>query len=438
MKKTVILWISILFIMACGGKNHLNDDHDHSHEQAQQTQENDDHDHSSDHGENGHEDENEIPVSDHDTEDLHFRLHLSDQVIKQWKISLSSPQIRNRIEIVQMNGVVRLNENATFLINSLVSGIVVAIKKDLGDIVRRGEVLCVLNSPELLELKTKYVKAYQDYLRSKEDYERARTLFAIKAIEKKSFMNRETTYKIAAAEYFSLDAQLGVICLNEKGFVRIKNALQKDDENGLKAFLTPFFPIPSPGSGKVLDRFLHLGEMVENNRKIYEISDTRQIWIILDAMERDLRYLKKGDVVEIQADAYPGELFSGRIMNIKEPLDPESRTIKIRVEVDNRGGRLKPNMFVVANLEKRNLGKYPAVPSSAIVRISDVSGVFIKDGDGFAFNPVKIVDSDSTGYVYGIGLSVNQQVVVNGAFYLKAEFELKRGAPTDSHAGHQH
>jgi cobalt-zinc-cadmium efflux system membrane fusion protein len=410
--------------MGCGGKEHGDDSHDHSSEVV----------------EHHHEDEadKEHPVSADKSGDEHYHLHVSEQVIKQFEIRLSSPQIRNRIERIQLNGIVSVNQNSTFLINSLVAGIVVTIKKDLGDRVKRGDILCVLNSPELLELKTKYVKAYQEYLRSKEDYDRANTLFAIKAIEKKSLTNRETVYKMAAAEYFSLEATLSVICLNEKSFDRIKEALQKDEEDGLKTFLTPFHAIPSPGNGKVLNRSLSLGEMVENNRQIFEISDIRQIWVILDALERDLRYLKKGSMVEIQTEMYPGELFSGKILNIKEFLDPELRTVKIRVEVHNPDERLKPNMYVKALVEKKDMGKFPAVPLSAIVKISGSRGVFIKDGDGFAFKPVEVVDSDSAGYVYVIGLSMTQQVVVHGAFYLKAEFELKRGTSTDSHAGHQH
>lgn len=433
MRKILIIWIAVFYIMGCGEKDHVNDSHDHSHDNTHHTHEQDEHTHPVEQGEKK---EHTEPAQD--SGDDHNHLHVSGQVIRQWGITLASTQIRNRIERIQMNGIVSVNQESTFLINSLVSGIVVAVKKDLGDRVNRGDTLCVLNSPDLLELKTKYVKAYQEYLRSKEDYGRANKLFAIKAIEKKSLIDRQTAYKNAAAEYYSLDAKLRVICLNEKNIDRMGEALRRDEEDTLKAFLSPFYAIPSPGNGKVLNRTLSLGELVECNREIFEISDTRIIWVILDALERDLGYLKKGASVEIQTDMYPGELFAGKILNINEALDPELRTIKIRVEVHNPEERLKPNMYVKASLEKKDLGKFPAVPLSAIVKLSGSNGVFIKDGDGFAFKTVKVIDSDSAGFVYVIGLSINQQVVAKGAFYLKAEFELKRGTSTDSHAGHQH
>ena len=421
MKKIIVILVFIIYVIGCGEKhNHDHGDHDHT----EQTQ--------------THEGEEEHHVPDQVSPDDHDHLHISDSIVEQWGIKFSLPQYRNRIAKIQLNGIVKVNENSTFFLNSLVSGIVVEINKDIGDKVKRGDTLCILNSPELLSLRTKYIKAFQEYKQSKEDYERAKQLFKIKAIEKKSLTNRETLYKSALASHFSLEAKINSICFNEKNLNQIKEAIMKDDVKRMKAFLSPFYQIPSPGNGKVLNRNLYLGEMVENNRTIFEISETKVIWVIMDALEKDLQYIKKGNMVEIQTDVYPGEVFSGKIMNIMESLDPELRTIKIRVEVDNQKELLKPYMYVKGNLEKENKGKFLAVPIRAVVKVSGLKGVFIKEGDGFAFKPIEIMDTDSTGYVFVKGLKENLRVVVQGAFYLKAEYELNRGAEQDPHAGHQH
>ena len=274
----------------------------------------------------------------------------------------------------------------------------------MGDPVKRGDILCTLNSPDLLALKTKYLKAFQDFRLSKENHQRAKNLFKVKAIEKKELIKRETAYKTSLADYFSLESELNTLGFGEKTLKIIKRYIKNDKVNELKKFLSPLFDIKSPSTGKLMYRNLNLGERIENNKTIFEISDTRKLWVI---------------------------------MKISEKIDPELRTNKLRIEVLNKKSLLKPEMYVKGIIEKDLKRIYLAIPQSSLVKVSGVDGVFFKDGDGFNFKPVKIIDTDSDGYVFVIGVSTDEQVVIRGAFYLKAEYEIKRGG-IDEHAGHQH
>ena len=131
-----------------------------------------------------------------------------------------------------------------------------------------------------------------------------------------------------------------------------KEPVKQDDAEKLKEFLSPYYHIPSPASGKVMARNLTLGERVENNTSIFEISDTRKLWVLLDAMEKDLRYIEKNKKLTIVSDIYPEEHFAGRVLTLMEKIDPKLRTVKVRAEVEE-----DPNVaYLLAFLEKSERG----------------------------------------------------------------------------------
>lgn len=387
------------------------------------------------HGEAGHiHEEGEEPPA---AGEQYRYIHVKPEIIKQWGIRYASPESRDYVEKILLTGVVKENKSATFIINALVGGIVTGIKKDIGDPVKKGDVLCVLNSSELLELKTDYIKAFQQYRLTKENYRRSEKLFNIKAIEKKELINRESAYKTALAEYFSLEAELDTLCFDKQALQMVKEAVQQDDAEKIRGFLSPYYSIRSPAPGKVMTRDLSLGERIENNKAIFEISDTRKLWVMLDAMEKDLRYIEKEKKITVVSDVYPGEDFPGKVLTLMEKIDPQLRTVKVRVEVENKNGLLKPEMYVRGKIEKKIGKKHLAVPTGALVKVSGVDGIFVIEEGEFAFKAVKVIETDSAGFAFVIGAHPEDMVITEGAFYLKAEYEIQSGS-ADAHAGHQH
>lgn len=352
-------------------------------------------------------------------------LDINPKFIKEWNIRLAAPESRELVEKVSLNGVVQDNKDTTYMINTLVCGTVTRIAKDTGDDVRKGDVLCVLNSPELLEIKTRYIKAFQEHRLKQENFERAKNLIKIKALEQKEYTARESEYKTAMAEYFSLEAQLDSVGFNQQLLQAVKEAVQSDNTEKVKTFLSPLYNILSPSSGKVMMRELNLGEQVENNKTIYEISDTRKLWVLLDATEKDLQYIAKQEPVAIVSESYPREQFPGFVSVLDEKINPDLRTVKVRAEVDNSSGRLKPGMYVKGFIETKMKATHLAVPSAALVKLVGVDGVFAADGEKFFFKPVEVQGTDATGYAFVKGLNPGDKVVVEGAFYLKAEYGMQ-------------
>ncbi|MFA4985638.1 MAG: efflux RND transporter periplasmic adaptor subunit [Candidatus Brocadiia bacterium] len=164
---------------------------------------------------------------------------------------------------------------------------------------------------------------------------------------------------------------------------------------------TDHLTIFSPITGIVIDKMAFEGAYVETGMPIYTVADMSVVWAKLDAYESDLGWLRYGQQVEFTADAYPGETFSGRISFIAPVLDPETRTVKVRVNVSNADGRLKPDMFVRAMVMSRvsESGKVMD-PSLAGKWISPMHPEVIKDGPGFCdICGMPLVSAESLGYV---------------------------------------
>lgn len=364
-------------------------------------------------------------------------VHLEPGMIRQWGIRSALPENRDYIEMISLNGVAVADDNASYLVNARMPGKVTAMKKDTGDIVKTGDVLCILDSPPWLETKTRYIKAFQSYRLAEEDFRRALNLSRIKALEKRQVSIRETEYKTAMAEFFSLHAELTVAGLDPQALEAVKAAVINDDPEKIQAFISPYFAVLSPGPGRVIGRNLKLGEQVAETKTLYEISDTRQLWVILDALEKDLPFIGRGTPVTVSTDTFPGQVFPGRVLVAEEKIDPQLRSIKVRVAVKNPAGLLKPEMYVTGQVGKSGKTTLPAVPSAALVKVSGIDGVFVEDGADFAFRPVELVALDSGDFAFVKGLIAGERVVIEGAFFLKAELEIQSGK-TNAHAGHAH
>ena len=401
-------------------------DHDHETEEAHQHE-----------TESAHEHETE-EAHEADAEHDHDHLHIPHEKVEQWGIEFSHPTSRQFVQRVHLTGTVSENEGKTFLVNSLIEGTVTKVHSDIGDNVKKGEPLCQLNSSELLDKKTRYIQAFQQQRLEKENYLRAKKLFEIKAIEKKELMSREAAYKVSLAEYVSLEAELRSVGLTTAVLNSVKQAVINDKEATLKTFLSPYCVIPAPAGGIVMNRDLKLGQRIEKDRTIFLVSDLSTVWVLFDALEKDYPALKEGADVSVTSDTFPGQPFHGTVSRVLQQLDPKLRTVKVRVVVDNRGNALKPGMYVKGTVARQTGEEMLAVPSAALVKISGINGLFLKDNDGFEFKPLDVEAVDSDGFVFARRLDDHDEVVVKGAFYLKAEYELARGGGTTGDHGHAH
>jgi Cu(I)/Ag(I) efflux system membrane fusion protein len=189
------------------------------------------------------------------------------------------------------------------------------------------------------------------------------------------------------------------------------------------------FDIFADVSGVVTGRNVAEGDFVNKGSVLFEIIDLQKVWVLLDVYENDLSHVKVGDEVNFTANAYPGQTFDGRVIFIDPMLDPQSRTLKVRIEAANPASALKPEMFVTAILEStEGSGESLILPKSSILWTGNKSIVYVQVGStnepAFEMREVELGSSFGEQIAVKAGLSQGEEVVSNGAFAVDGAAQL--------------
>src|SRR5215471_5454235 len=279
---------------------------------------------------------------------------------------------------------------------SLASGRVVAINARLGDYVKAGQVLLSVRSDDVAGGYQTYKKAVADEVLARKQLERSQQLFEHGAIALNDFQVAQDTEDKARVDVEAAEEHLRLLG-NDPG----KPAGTVD--------------IVAPVSGVITDQQITNAAGVQGlGSTPFTISDLSSVWVVCDVYENDLPTVHLGDPAEIRLNAYPGQVFKGRVSNIGTILDPQLRTAKVRIEVPNPG-IMRLGMFVTARFRGQTMEMHTVVPASAILHIHDRDFVYVPAADK-KFRRVEVVSGDelpNNMQEINSGINVGQQVVSN-------------------------
>ena len=263
------------------------------------------------------------------------------------------------------NGTVSPDVTRTIHVTSLGGGRVIDLKVKLGDSVKKGETLLVISSPDLAAAMADYRKSVADEVLSRKALERAQLLYDKGAIAAKDL---ET-------------AQDG----EDKAKVDVSTAEQRVRVLGADpAHPSSLIDLRAPVAGTIVEQNVAGFEGVkslDNTPNLFTIADLSQVWVVCDVFENDLGDVHLGDGAEIRLNAFGNRIFSGRVTNISQVLDPNTRSAKVRIVLANREGALRPGMFAVAKFRSRKMTERVVVPATSIMRLHDKDWVFRKEGE---------------------------------------------------------
>ena len=188
--------------------------------------------------------------------------------------------------------------------------------------------------------------------------------------------------------------------------------------------------VVSTSSGMVKSRKVNTGDYISQGMVLYEIADLSQVWLLFDAYENDLPFLKKGDKLSFTIEAIPGTDYSGTISFIDPVIDPSTRVTRVRVELGNTDGKLKPEMFATG-IVNANFGKHQeelVIPRSAVLWTGKRSVVYVKQPGTdplFKLREIELGPVLGNTYVVTGGLSEGEEIVTEGAFSVDAAAQLE-------------
>lgn len=375
---------------------------------------------------------------EHEGEEVH-ELHAEAEDVEAWGIEVGSVERTTISAEMTLPGVLSVNENRTALIAPLVAGQIAGLTVDLGSRVRAGQTLAALNAPEFTRAQTEFLQAYTQSELSRKDYERAVILREEEAIDEREFLRRQSLFEQFLAERRAAEVILHSLGVTDEQIRRLEAAVDvsvpAEDHSAVEGPM----PIRTPLSGVVIERDAVLGDHVEPGRTLFTVSDLSVLWAQLDAYENQIPYLDPSAEVVVRAPQLPGPVFPGHITFISDQVDPELRTVRVRVEVPNPDGLLRPNMYVQGFLRAHTEGEERfVVPEVAVQLLDGEPVVFIQmppvpGEDHLVFQAREVVPGDilSVGQIIESGLDGTERIVTVGAFTLKAE--LTKGAGGDGH-----
>jgi cobalt-zinc-cadmium efflux system membrane fusion protein len=316
------------------------------------------------------------------------------QEVKVFPVPLAEP----------LNGRVTFNENVTARVTSPISGRVVSFSAQVGDSVKAGDTLAVLDSPDLAAAVADLWKARADEARKKPALERAHSLYDAGVFARKDLETADADERQARAE-------------TERAERRLRNLAPNDGEDGQYAVRAP---IP----GVVADRQLNPGMEVRPDlpNPLFIVTNPARLWVVIDLPERDLSKVAPGQPVSVQVDAWPDDRFPGRIEKIGEVVDPATRRVQVRCSLANPERKLKPEMYARVTLLADENRTAVRLPNTALVTEGLYSYVFVEQSPGvFKRRRVQLAVQDRDYSYVESGVEPAERIVVAGAVLLNSE-----------------
>ena len=314
-------------------------------------------------------------------------------------------------------GVVRPNEHALADITTLVRGRVAEVHAELGQAVVPNQLLAVLHSSDLGLAQSAYLKARARRHVAEQAYQRAQFLFKEKVIGQAEAQRREGEMISIRAETQEAREGLRLLGMDDK---EIRTLERTQTIRSQISIVAPF-------AGRVIERNLTKGEVVETTRKLFVVADLSTVWVVGNVAEKDISYLHSAIAVpnqpiEVHVAAYPDEVFHGIVSYVGDVLDTATRTMRVRLTLANPTGRLKPEMFATIRVISQPEPDAITIPKAAVQQDRGESVVFVRlNEQEFGRRVVHIAEQNDKDVHVLDGLTEGEEVVVAGAFVLKSE-----------------
>lgn len=315
---------------------------------------------------------------------------------------------------IERNAEIVYNANQYARLSSRAPGVIVEVHKDLGDRIKKGEVIATVESMTLGSAKADLLQSSELLALWKANAGREQSLMEKGASTERALLEAQTHLAEAKIAVSRATQQLRNLGLSDEDIARVT---EERDTGSLLRITAPFH-------GTLVERAAVMGEVVDENDMLFAIANTGVMWAMIDLNERDLASVNKDQQVVFRIDGIPNREFPGRLTWISTQLDKKTRTIKARAELDNGGEMLKAYMFGRATIKAGAGTQAVTVPKSAVQWDGSCNIAFIRTSeDGTTYQPVQLTLGFDTGEHYEVlsGLSVGDTVVSGGSFVLKNE-----------------
>ncbi|WP_095113693.1 efflux RND transporter periplasmic adaptor subunit [Pseudomonas sp. Irchel 3H7] len=339
-------------------------------------------------------------------------IELSAEQITAAGIQLAEAKAQNISRGLPFPGEVRFDEDRTAHVVPRVPGVVESVAVNLGQTVKKGQLLAVIASQQISDQRSEQAAAQRRLALARTTYEREKKLWQDKISAEQDFL--QARQALQEAEIAVSNAQQKISVLSGSGVATGGNR----------------YELRAPFDGVVVEKHLTPGEVVDESTAAFTLSDLSRVWVTFGVSPKDLNKVQVGKAVTVSAPELNAEVV-GSVAYVGSLLGEQTRTATVRVTLENPQGSWRPGLFVTALVATDSREAKVAVPETAIQTVEDKSTVFVRTDDGFEARAVEL-GSRAAGHVeITQGLEPGAQVASAGSFVLKSE--LGKASAEHSH-----
>jgi membrane fusion protein, heavy metal efflux system len=311
-------------------------------------------------------------------------------------------------QTIRIAGKLDVNQYRTSRIGAPIAGRLVQVDALFGQQVAQGQVLAEINSPDLGQAQLAFLRANSQQQLLTRAVERAQLLLSADVIGSAELQRRQSELTVAIAEKRAAGDQLRALGMTSKRIA----TLQKTGHIQASA------PISAPLSGTVIERKVAQGQVVSPSDVLFLISDLSTLWAQAELPEQDAQFVKLDQKVEVEIPALDNRRIAGKVAYVADVVNPETRTVRVGVVLDNPQRMLKPSMLITMLIEGRSTVQQ-VVPNSAVVRENDRDHIFVTAAGGqFKLTPVSLGLERDGQRALLTPLPDKVAIVTDGAFHL--------------------
>lgn len=302
------------------------------------------------------------------------------------------------------------DEDSTARVGSGLSGRIQQLKVQPGDRVQAGQVLALLDAPDAAAALSDLEKARVDERHKESAWRRSSALASTESLSQREKEAAEADWQQALAERRRAELRVQALHLT----------LAAPIGNGL--------PIKSPIAGIVMERNASPALEVQGGAgtPLFVIADPRRLAVMVDLPERLLGQVHRGDMLSVEAEAFPGQSFEAQVQQVGPVLDPNTRRVPLRALLRDPQARLMPEMFVRAWVQSRRAAEAWRLPNTALVTRGLHTCVFVEEAPGrFRLRRVELLQRGDAMAFVGAGLKAGERIVLQGALLLSAELDAQ-------------
>lgn len=341
---------------------------------------------------------------------------LSADAVSRAGIVVSAVTTNTSADGLRAPGVVEPNTYKQIIVTPLVAGRITRVAAELGQLIKRGQTIAEIFSPELADSQTRYVTARAELEAHEQELARTEKLVILGAASKQELERIHAEHVSRRAEVQSIVARLRLLGLSDKAIESL----------GPGSAIDATTDVPAPIDGIVTQRDANVGANVDQSTQLFTIVDLSTVWVVADVFEKDFDRVRVGSQAAITTRAYPDLVLQGRVSYIDPQVNAETRTAKVRVGVPNARNELRLGMFADVLFQTADGASTPVIARTAVQNVGDRTVVYVASASEpgkFLEREVRLGASLGDHVAVLTGLRSGDLVVTAGGFFLRAERE---------------